>query len=289
MLRRALGLMLLCFPLAVFAQKMQTVSGEYTYYAPESVSVEAAKNTALERAKQQLIAGAFGTAVGVNTTTRVTNRNGQSEVEMISVGDSEVRGEWIETLGEPRYTVAYEQGLLVVTVSVAGRIREVAGARIDIDARILRNGTADKFESSDFHSGDDLFLAFQTPVAGYLTVYLYDGEDAVYCLLPYREQDGGRVAVEAGRRYLFFSQREAEEALVPFTDEYTMTCSRPGEMNRIYVVFSPNKFIKANDNASLSEELPRELDYRSFLNWLTRSRKQDTEMVVQTKPIVINP
>lgn len=41
----------LLFTLPVFGQKLKTVEGEYTYHAPENVTLEQAKMTALERAK----------------------------------------------------------------------------------------------------------------------------------------------------------------------------------------------------------------------------------------------
>lgn len=47
----------------IFAQRVQKVTGNYTYYAPENVTVEEAKRTALDRAKQSAIADAFGTLV----------------------------------------------------------------------------------------------------------------------------------------------------------------------------------------------------------------------------------
>jgi hypothetical protein len=46
--------------LSAFAQKVKTVEGEYTYYAPENVTVEQAKITADDRAKIQALADEFG-------------------------------------------------------------------------------------------------------------------------------------------------------------------------------------------------------------------------------------
>ena len=54
----------------------------------------------------------------------------------------------------------YEDGMLVVSVKVKGQAREILSASIDYQARILRNGIEDKFESDLFKNGDDLFLSF---------------------------------------------------------------------------------------------------------------------------------
>ena len=81
-----------------FAQKVKTVEGEYTYYAPENVTMEQAKRTALDRAMIQAIADEFGTIVTQQNATRVENQNGRSDIDFLSIGGSEVKGEWLETV-----------------------------------------------------------------------------------------------------------------------------------------------------------------------------------------------
>ena len=72
-----------------------------------------------------------------------------------------------------------------------------------------------------------------------------------------------------------------------------MTCSsdKQVENNKIYVIFSPNMFIKANDNNSGVNEygmdLPRQLDFQSFNKWLSKNRKHDKDMVVVLENITI--
>ena len=197
-------LLLFMLPFAVQAQKLKTVEGEYTYHAPENVTLEQAKLTALDRAKIQALADAFGTIVSQYNATQVENRNGQSNIDFTSIGGSEVKGEWIETEGEPVYKIMYEGGMLVVSVKVKGKAREIVTASIDFKAKILRNGIEDKFESDTFKSGDDLYLSFTSPVSGYLAVYLIDADNQAFCLLPYRNQTTGIYPIEANHRYLFF-------------------------------------------------------------------------------------
>lgn len=269
------------------AQKTERVTATYTYYAPEHVSIEEARRVALQRAQLQAIADAFGTIVTQSNATRVKNENGKSDVWLLSLGASEVRGEWLRTDGEPEYDIAYEDGMLVVTVRVKGVIREIVNAAVDFQAKVLRNGTEDRFEGEEFRNGDDLYLSFRSPVDGFLTVYLLDAEGTAYCLLPYRNDTGGRVAIEGNRHYVFFSLDDVPAEERSIVDEYTMTCSRDGELNQIYVIFSPQLFTKAVDYAGEGLQ-PRELPYEEFQEWLFKCRKQDPEMRVEVKGILIN-
>lgn len=274
------------FTTAVFAQKVKTVEGEYTYYAPENVTMGQAKRTALDRAMIQAIADEFGTIVSQSNTTRVENKNGRSDIDFLSIGGSEVKGEWLETIGDPIYNIRYESDMLVVSVKVKGKAREIITASIDFKARILRNGTEDKFESDQFRSGDDLYLSFQSPVAGYLAVYLVDADGRAFCLLPYRNQQTDIYPIEANRHYLFFNIKEAPPQERPYVDEYVMTCERSTEQNQIYVIFSPNQFSKAMDDYG-SGKLPNELVFEEFQKWLISNKKHDIKMNTQNVLITI--
>lgn len=274
-------------PEMLLAQKVQKVSGEYTYYAPTSVSLDQARQIALDRAKIQLIADEFGTVVSSTNITRIANTNGTSDIQMTTLGESEVKGEWIETIGEPKYEIGYENDMLYVKVSISGKIREIVSASIDIKAKLLRNGVEDKFESDQFRSGDDMYLSFQSPVDGYLTVYLYDGDDTVFCLLPYQSQSVGQIPVQANQRYVFFSCKESQNISSNLVDEYALTCTKELELNRLYVIFSPNLYSKAVDAQSNTMSLPRMLGFNEFQKWLSTSRTRDTQMTLNVINLTI--
>ena len=283
---RLLGVILfILLSLSVFAQKVKTVEGEYTYHAPENVTLEQARRTALERAKIQALADEFGTVVQQLNTTRVENREGESKTDFISVGGSEVKGEWLADVGEPEYDIDYVDGTLVVTCRVKGKAREIVASKTEFHVHVLRNGTEDRFEDAYFNSGDDLYLSFLSPVSGYVAVYLIDAERQAYCLLPYRMQQEGIYPVEANRRYVFFSTRDVPQAERPFVDEYNITCEGDEEHNLIYVVFSPNQFTKAADRDS-EGVLPRQLSHKELQEWLAKCRKHDPQMNV--RPISLN-
>lgn len=287
-MRRTLTIMFSVFSLTVFAQKVKTVEGEYTYHAPENVSLQEARNTALYRAQIQALADVFGTLVSQSNITQVENANGTSNTSFLSLGSSDVKGEWIETIGTPEYQVSYDQDMLVVTCRVKGKAREVLSANIEYRAKILKNGTEDRFESDQFLSGDALYFSFQSPVKGFLAVYLVDADEHAYCILPYRDQQTGVYPIKANQRYLFFEMKNAPESDRSFVDEYYMTCSHTSEQNQIYVIFSPNQFVKAMD-AGVNDSLPRELKYEDFQKWLAKCRLRDKDMQLTKQIITIKP
>ncbi len=274
------------FSICCFSQKIKTVDGEYTYVVPENVNLDKAKYIALERLKIQLIEEEFGATVSQSNSTLVKNNNGKSNVDFVSIGGSEVNGEWIETIGTPRYNIYYENNMLVVSVKAKGRIREIISTAVDVKSLVLRNGIEDRFESDTFKSGDDLYISFQSPTNGYLVVYLVDTEQRAFCLLPYQNMKEGFFNVEANKRYILFSTQTAASELKPYVDEYTMTCTHDQEINQLYVIFSTSPFVKAIDD-KLEKELPRELSNEDFQKWLAKYRTRDTNMVVKKTTITI--
>ncbi len=287
-MRTLFFLILFTFSAAVFSQNTEKVTATYTYYAPEHISQAEAKRIALDRAKITAIADAFGTIVTQSNTNVVSVQNGKAEERFFSLGGSEVKGEWIETLQDPVYDIRYEGDMLVVSVEVTGRIREIVGAGIDFTAKVLRNGVEPKFESTEFRSGDDLFLYFKSPVDGFLTVYLLDETSGdVFCLLPYRASGEGAYRIEHDKPYVLFSSKH-ELNNPGDVDEYHMTCSSDKEYNDVYVIFSPNHFAKANANESMSETLPRQLSFENYQKWLAKLRKKDKDACVKKIEIQIS-
>lgn len=283
----AIVVIILIFPEVLWAQRIIKVSGEYTYYAPATVTLDQARQIALDRAKIQLIADEFGTIVSSTNVTRIANANGTSDIQMTTLGESEVKGEWIETIGDPKYEIGYENDMLYVKVSISGKIREIVSASIDLKAKLLRNGTEDKFESEEFRSGDDMYLSFQSPVDGYLTVYLFDGDDTVFCLLPYQRQNIGQIPIQANKSYVFFSCEKSGSTPSELVDEYTLITSKSLELNKLYIIFSPNLYTKAVDNSAIFDNIPRMLNFIDFQKWLSKNRSYDNDMILKPIDIVI--
>ena len=122
----------------------------------------------------------------------------------------------------------------------------------------------------------NLFLSFKSPVPGYVAVYMYCS-DGVFRLLPDYASDKGSYSVKGGRKYIFFKEEAAAQ--------YVLTCDGASEANRIYVIFSPNNFYRANDNAA-DGEIPV-LSFEDFNKWLGKCRRHDREMTVKSIDILI--
>lgn len=277
-----------------FSQSIKVVGGEEVYYAPENVSVEQAKKTALQRAKIKALADEFGTIISQSSLTFMSNTNGESSVDYSFLGSSDVKGEWIETIGEPQYVISYEDGVLVVSCKIKGKAREIVSAQIDFDAKILRNGVEDRYESDSFRNNDDLYISFKSPIDGYIAIYLIDALKNAYCILPYSSDSDGKVKLKSNVKYIFFNSNMSEplyhESMV---DEYVMQCDEESEINYICIIYSPNSFVKANDYgpaiSNNKQERPRVLPLEDFRKWLAKNRVRDKEMQVDIRPVTIKP
>lgn len=279
MIRSLFTSILLLVAAVSFAQRVQKITATYTYYAPENVTLEEAKHTALDRAKISAIADAFGTLVTQNNSTVITNQNGESDNRFFSLGGSEVKGEWIETTKDPVYSIKYEGGMLVVSVEVTGRIRELLDAGLDLTVKILRNGVESKYESTDFRNGDDLYLMFKSPIDGYLLAYMYDETSKqVVRILPYIQSALGNVPVHADKEYVFFKKHRNDRHKV---DEYTMMASEPVEFNTLYVIFSSKEIAKTIDKSDENKDGIRVLDFASFNKWLAGVKTQSSAKVIE--------
>lgn len=280
-------------PFLLSAQKSKKVKAQYSYVAPQNISIDEAKRIATEQAQIQAIADEFGTAISQNNTSFVSNENGKTDSRFYSVGDTEVKGEWIETTKEPEFEILYEDNTLVVNVYLEGVIREIKKAQVDYDLKILRNGTTSQFENSEFKSGDDLFISFKSPINGYLAIYLLGEDDQAYCILPYSGQTNGIFEINANKNYILFSQKDAPENVSEdIVEELYLTCEKQMETNQIYCLFSPNPFSKCLDEDLVIQDdgkiMPRHLDVVNFHKWLAKSRKRDEQMIVDKRIIQIH-
>lgn len=280
MIRKSIATLLaLLFTFTLFAQKTKRVCGEYVYHVPVSQSLEDARYTAVERAKLQALANEFGTVISQSNSTVMTTENGKTDSRFFSLGGSEVKGEWIEDIGKPTIEEKFENGMFTIYCSICGRARETRNLAADFTAKVLRNGTEARFESTEFKDGDNMYIYFQSPVDGYVAVYLVDETPEAFCLLPYQADRDGQHSVSHGETYVFFSPEKAREEIT-LVDQYTLETGKPLENNQVYVIFSATPFTKAVDSAR-EKYVPRQLGYRDFLEWLAECRKNDPAMGVK--------
>jgi len=272
--------MLLLFSTATYAQKTRTASGSYTYVIPEDQTISQAKQTALDMCKKVILQNSFGTYIHSTEIAHV--EDGSDHYLQESVSD--VKGEWIETVGEPKFTASVTDGEFLITVSLTGKIREIVFAQTEIDTHLARRYNDTYRPTNTFTNGDEFFLTLNTPVNGYVVVYLTDSGTAT-CLLPYPTLSLGCVPVKADTDYVFFARDKVYEEL-PFYSvlEYEATTSRKLEVNRVHVLFSTTPFAKAPGRKSSGLET---LPIRDFQKWLARVRNQDPNMVVKELSLTI--
>lgn len=263
-----------------YAQRIVSDRYTYRYVMSETESFQQAKVNAVRQAQLGMIADHFGTLVSSTTAMTISET-----VSSVTYGDVEVKGEWLEDTAPPVILKSVVNDHFVLDVTVSGRIREIVSAPIDIKCHVLKNGTDVRYSSLDFTHGDRLYLSFKSPVDGYVAVYLGDRQ-TINCLFPYNGLSADIMKVDAGDEYVFFSKSKSGK-IDPFAvREYPLGCS-PGvdmEMVRLYVVFSPNKFTKANDSA---DGKLRTLAFNDFHAWLSRVRRTDPEMNLIPFDIII--
>ena len=286
-------LILLCalsLPLFAAKDKLTTVSITYEYLSNDRhESQEEAEIHAIEKAKRKALEKAFGVDVSsiVVSMDKEKTENGRliNDEEFFSLGSTVARGEWIETISEKILNAYHDGELWRVRVFVEGKAREKEGVPIDIQYAFVNNAH-DKQNRTTYYDNDDIFLRFSSPVAGALCVYLIDNEKTAYCLLPYMRSEKGYQDVKANKEYLFFSSDTDQEA-----DEYVLTTPTAVEHNVLYVIFSPNKFTKARDKKGArnwrKQQVPRNLPYKDFVEWLAKVQTADKNMQVRTEVISI--
>ena len=279
-----------CISAFCVAGDIVRVSAVYEYASnnPNESPAEAEMN-AFRQAKIRALEDRFGIDVTAVTQSLMINRvegeEAKTQTNVFSMGETAVRGEWIETIQEKVLEKNYINGFWVIKVRVEGKARNYSSEKADIQYTFVKD-VQDMDSPVTFRDGSDLYLRFSSPVAGYLCVYLVDEEQNAYCLLPYMSRQTGIQSVEANKDYVFFSERYDREA-----QEYTLNCERSSEQNLLMVVFSPNEFTKAADKQGgknfRDEQLPRELSYEALMKWLSRNQTKDPDMVVRSTLITI--
>ncbi len=269
------------------ADGTRTVIGEYTFYGDDNTTPKEARSRAVEEARLAALAREFGTIVTQSVISDESLKRGKEESYFRSLSETEVRGEWISDVGEPEFKISYDDdGHPVVYCKVKGIARALSNQAAEFDVAVLRNGSQLRNADTRFNSGDDMKLYFKSPQDGYVAVYMVGDDRLAYTLLPYSDNSVGSIKVMHGKEYVFFDTAKAmpEHGVV---DELTLVTDNAVEHDRIYVLFSPKPFVKANDNYS-GESLPRSLAFNDFHKWLTRMRKNDPTFGCKIIDIVIN-
>lgn len=282
MRRHISAILLLATALACFAgDNIRDVSGSYTYYIPYNVSRDKAEQIALERAMLQAIDKEFGNVLTQTTRMDMRSSKDGENVDFWSSAQTLVKGEWMQTIGVPKFEAYVENGDFVIKCEVHGRAREVKRARAELVAKLLHNGITDDCETSTFLSGEECYLSFITPVQGYIAVYLEDEQKNMNVMLPYYSETATCTPVTPGKRHVFFTSNDGDK------EKYRLETDKEIERNIIYVVFSQNKFIKPIDQSTGQELSLKSLSPPDFHRWVGRMRALDETFQILALPLSI--
>lgn len=274
---------LITLAMALQAKGVQTVEGTYTFYAPSSMSVQQAEQEAVRRAQIKALADAFGRVIVENTISVLT----EQDEHFYQVGNSLVKGEWIETIGTPKIERGFYDDGICITCTIKGKAREIVISKTDVDVKILCNHPDAKYEHTDFKVGDKLYMSFSTAEIGYVAVYLYDKEnDKVMCLLPYLRDCNSVCSVQKDKKYVFFSK--AMNELPVRAMEYKMGCNDESTVNTLYVLFSKREFDKPMLKEGENSRSVPSISYDKFQKWLTRCQMFDDSFMVIKRNITIS-
>ncbi len=283
-MKRILLLLLILLPAVGFGQRVLTVEGEEQFEFPENISLSEAKIQAVEQLKVKLLGENFGTHISQHHSSRVADE----KQSYLLLNESEVNGEWVETIGQPEFTPPRwnEDGFLILTVRLKGRIREVVQSRIDYRAMLIDHPLKEE-ECTHYEAGDNIYLKFRSPESGYLMVYLYDGQDMVYRMLPSYNEKSSATEIERGESYIFFEK--------PGT-RLVMSCQGEQEINQVFVLFSTNPLSRTFEQEGGSVDVngtelqtPAMIRYEEFRKWLSDCRRQDKQFSYQSKSIIVTP
>lgn len=275
---------------------VKTVTAEYHSVVDPKKTLEEAIIEAIEQAKIHALNEAFPTRIGQTNFTNLSSNNGS---RFNSFAMSDVNGEWLETLSQ-EVKQSNDNGITVIHVKIQGKAREIVSNHIDLSISLMANGInpkVNRIRNGRFMAGDYFYVYFMSPVDGYLTIYLEDcsSDDNIQALVPYRGMSGGAMKIEANKPYIFFSREHADPEIKHLVGRLKVNSRSDLDFNRLYILFSPNGFVKALDaendspNSIIQDRFgntiyrfPREIEPKSFQTWLLRSRLKDPDMQLIT-------
>jgi hypothetical protein len=261
-------------PATGIPQKKYQAEGKSEVRLERNKTLEQTRYEAEEKAKLNAIEQVFGSYVEQQTDIRLK----EGRVNYDIIGGTRVRGEWIRTTNikftEIPRAIKGKEGTeqeLWIQCEIKGEVRECI-SRANIEFYTL-NCPLVQCRRTAFYNDEDVFLYFTSPVDGYLSVFLDDGENT-FRLLPYKSMGTmSAVRVAGDKPYLFFS-RDKELQFDPqyTTDALELYTELEIEYNDIYIVFAESPYTKPilSDVTETDDGyfIPRSLKSKDFQGWL---------------------
>jgi len=282
-----------------FAQKTgntslagRRASGMAFFRLEENMSKDDLKDKLRHHAIINAIEREYGTYVTQESFVDVDDGNTQFRI----FGKTTIRGEWLKTTNEVFVEEMRKikdgrrnKHELWMSLKIVGKVRELSQPDIDFNY-FTTNCRKEICKTSFFENGESMYFHFNTPVNGYLSIYVIENEDAslagrrAFRLLPYQNMPviyNDAVPVVADKDYVFFSPHGENDYFSDFSghliDELIMITENEEEYVNLYLVFSTEKFIKPSltnpeNDSDASYETPRSLQASTLTNWLENNR-----------------
>lgn len=286
-----LSLLFVIIPSTLSAQKVDEISGEYTYYGSADESPAACLKKAEEGAVLNALEKKYGSIVTQNMTQndRISGDKETSEFMMLS--SSEVNGQWLGYTENPKKKVEMDnQGNVVATVKVKGRAMRLSNNMVDFEAIVLRNGTdKNKFADTKFKEDDSLYIYFTSAEDGYLSIFLIDEDKNAFCMFPYRSAPTGQAKLKRGYEYILFDSNRPDAGFGT-AEDLVVTTSRSLEYNKIFILYSPTPYSLLPLVKSVTSNgyiIPPHTTYEKFTSWLSKLRATDPRLGVKMMNLTI--
>ncbi len=264
---------------AVQAQRIVSVCGEYRYVVPGDMALSKAKQIAIDKARNEAIANEFGRVVIQSTNTTIHTTDAKSSVQSNSYASTESKAIWLSDTKTPTVDISYDNGVLVITASVCGKVRELKTAEVELKAQILNNN----IESDRFKNKDRVSIRFKSAADGYVAVFCRDDNAGIIsCMMPYENEKGIAREVKSNKEYTYLS---TEDPLYPYQEATILVTEKTVEFNTFILVFSKKAF--SMPISEMGAFVP-ELSVEDFQKWLRKNRIKDETMQTMERTIQIN-
>lgn len=263
------------------------ISGEGIYYLEGKDNLEEARLMAVEIAKSNAIASAFGTAVSASTHSHAfESTDGDYFNSFSSLMRSVQTGIWIKDLDAPEVTSFMDgESSFGFKAKVRGIVRPLVSMPVEIKGRVFVSRGNDKAlfntETSVLKRGDEFYFGFKSAADGFLAIYLVDEDDMVCKAAPIGKEDSPLKRVWAEKEMIL------RDDYLKNIAELSNPQSRK-VYNRIVYVFSPNEFtLPLSEDSDPTSGIPPIMDFTKFHSWLQDMALADSRFTVSWQTITI--
>jgi hypothetical protein len=265
-----LGMMLFPF-FSLGSNSIVKAKGSAQIRVERNMTREEAERKVIELARINAVESVFGAYI--EQQSQLTVENGRADFYLM--GSTKTRGIWVRDLKKNIFeefrdeqTANGKEKMLWLTCIIEGEVKQMK-PRPDIEFQI-RKCELPQCNSNKFKSGERLYVWFKSPVDGYFSLFISEG-DSISRLLPYlKNEDSNAVKVVHDQEYLFFGNQKPGYG---FDQEgIKLVTTQKREINHIYMVFSTIEFVKPGLKKGVNPIILPMLHKVRFEEWLADNR-----------------